>query len=101
MIGYASTHIVFSSDDLAVFKRRLGPRHPITVRVGLALRDVADPALCQYRAAARAHHRDGQLEIDAGAVVSKGDDPGAYVMAWLWIDDDDLAPSADAEVPHD
>ena len=30
----------------------------------------------------------GKLEIDEGAVVSKSDDPGAYVMAWLWVSDD-------------
>jgi hypothetical protein len=88
---FASAHIVFSTDDLAVFERRLGPCHPITIRVRLALADLADPYLCEYRAAAQAHHREGELEIDPGAVVSKGDDPGAYVMAWLWIDDTELA----------
>ena len=30
-----------------------------------------------------------ELEIDLGAVVSKGGDHGAYVMAWLWIGDDE------------
>jgi hypothetical protein len=89
---YASTHIIFSTDDLGVLQRRLGPRHPITIRVRLALADLADPHLCEYRAAAQAHHREGELEIDPASVVSKGDDPGAYVMVWLWIDDDELAP---------
>lgn len=36
------------------------------------------------------HHRDGELEIDhesdGTCMVSKGDDPGAYVMAWVWVD---------------
>ena len=31
------------------------------------------------------HHRDGELEIDDDAVVSRGDDDGAYVQAWVWV----------------
>jgi hypothetical protein len=37
-------------------------------------------------ALAQAQARDGELEIDEGAVVSEGDDNGAYVSAWLWVD---------------
>ena len=33
---------------------------------------------------------DGAVEIDADALVSIGDDPGAYVMAWVWVDNADL-----------
>ena len=36
------------------------------------------------------HLRDGELELDEGAIVSKGDDPGAYVMTWIWVSDDEL-----------
>ncbi|NKL08365.1 hypothetical protein GFL39_26205 [Rhizobium leguminosarum bv. viciae] len=44
--------------------------------------DPADP----YREAAREHWSDeGGCEIDDSAVVSHGDDPGAYVMAWVWV----------------
>jgi hypothetical protein len=44
--------------------------------------DPADP----YREAAREHWGDeGGCEIDDSAVVSHGDDPGAYVMAWVWV----------------
>jgi hypothetical protein len=32
------------------------------------------------------HGRDGELEFDDGCVVSEGDDNGAYVMAWRWVD---------------
>lgn len=40
----------------------------------------------KYRTAAQERYsRDGELEIDDEAVVSPGDDPGAYVMAWRWI----------------
>lgn len=28
---------------------------------------------------------DDELKVDADAVVSPGDDPGAWVMAWIWI----------------
>ena len=31
------------------------------------------------------YHREGQLEVDDGAPVSKGDDDGAYVQAWVWV----------------
>ena len=33
--------------------------------------------------------RDGELEIDGDAIVSKGSDGGAYVMAWLYVEDED------------
>lgn len=43
-----------------------------------------------YVAAAQSEGRDGDLEIDSNAVVSLGDDPGAYVMAWVWVDDSSI-----------
>lgn len=42
----------------------------------------------KYRAAAT--NKDGELEVDGNAIVSFGDDPGAYVMAWQWVSEDDL-----------
>jgi hypothetical protein len=52
-----------------------------------------------YVAAARAHHllSEGMLEVDDPAVVSQGDDSGAYVMAWLWIDDAAAGVTSEAE----
>jgi len=42
-----------------------------------------------YRAkAGRTLHRDGELEFDDGAVVSRGADNGAYVQCWAWVEDD-------------
>ncbi len=44
-------------------------------------------------AAHRLHHKDGEIEIDKDtdnlptSRVSRGDDPGAYVLAWVWVDD--------------
>ena len=41
----------------------------------------------QIRALASAqYHRDGELEIDPDARISEGDDNGAYVQAWVWVD---------------
>lgn len=31
---------------------------------------------------------DGEIEVDHNALVSRGDDPGAYVAAWVWVSDD-------------
>lgn len=45
----------------------------------------------QYRAAAKLfHHEEGECEIDDKAVVSVSDEGGAYVQAWVWVDDSQL-----------
>lgn len=45
-----------------------------------------------YRQAARKkYEREGELEIDEGALVSLGADPGAYIQAWVWIYNDALS----------
>lgn len=46
------------------------------------------PEATAYREAASELSKDGELEIDDGAIVSMGDDPGAYVMAWLWVSEE-------------
>lgn len=49
-----------------------------------------NPTFSQYRAAAqRIYNDEGTCEIDDNAKISKGDDDGAYVQAWVWIRDDD------------
>lgn len=49
---------------------------------------MSDPTDKEYRALAREQwHRDGEIEIDEDAVVSVSDDDGAYVQAWVWVDD--------------
>ncbi len=94
-----STHVILTADDLAVLERRLGSGHDLCERVRSALSDAVDPILNTYRHAARRLAHSGELEIDPGAVVSKGDDPGAYVMAWLWISDADAGiRSADSNL---
>jgi hypothetical protein len=42
------------------------------------------------RAAKEQFEQEGHTEFDDSIVVSLGDDPGAYVMAWVWVSDDDL-----------
>ncbi len=48
-----------------------------------------EPELDAYVARAREQwHRDGEVEIDdPGVIVSAGADAGAYVLAWVWVDD--------------
>lgn len=67
------------------------------------VRDLADPAFTPAEAAAGVRdvlmtdeeirqqargewQRDGEIEIDAAAIVSRSEDGGAYVAAWVWID---------------
>ena len=47
------------------------------------------PALDRYIERARmTWRRDGAIEIDdPGVIVSEGADDGAYVLAWVWVDD--------------
>jgi hypothetical protein len=47
-----------------------------------------DPATDEkYRDAVPA--KDGELECDGDAIVSKGGDGGAYVQCWVWVADED------------
>lgn len=32
------------------------------------------------------HEKEGAIEFDEDAVVSEGDDNGAYVTGWIWVD---------------
>ena len=52
----------------------------------------ADPALdAAYRESATNEYTDeGRIEIDSDAVVSYGDDDGAHVAAWVWVDRSDV-----------
>ncbi len=54
--------------------------------------EIKDPRYCELALAFRAAvpTSDGDLEIDEDAEVSFGDDPGAYVMVWKWVPEEDL-----------
>jgi hypothetical protein len=58
-----------------------------------------DPNTAAFRAGADREARDGELEVDLDdAVVSRGDDPGAYVMCWLWVSNSEAGlPDPDEE----
>jgi len=45
-----------------------------------------------YIEAAKAGKYSSEIEVDEGAKVSHGDEPGAYVQAWVWIPDEEAAP---------
>lgn len=56
----------------------------------------------KYRdAASEKHGRDGECEIDGNGLVSVSSDGGAYVMAWVWVDDEEagIGPEEDDNEP--
>lgn len=58
-------------------------------RLNLGIAAQNDDAANAYRNKAKnLFHADGEVEIDDDALVSMGDDPGAYVQGWLWVPDD-------------
>lgn len=60
-----------------------------TVEIMTAKADLADEEHNYYRELADDKKaRDGELEFDSDAVVSLGNDNGAYVMGWAWVEDD-------------
>jgi hypothetical protein len=48
-----------------------------------------------YRTAARRQYqREGEIEVQDNAVISRSSDPGdpgAYVQAWVWVYEEDAA----------
>lgn len=58
-----------------------------------------DPSDADFISAASEKHEfgsDGDVDIDENAVVSRSDD-GAYVMAWLWVSNEDAGLSDENE----
>lgn len=66
--------------------------------------DESDVQTEQYRMAAKElWHKDGEIEVDADAVVSIAEeDPkdGAYVAAWVWVNAEELQQVGDQEVAN-
>jgi hypothetical protein len=62
------------------------------------------PEYAKYREAAMHHRllRDGELEVDDNAIVSDDQDDdesiGAYVEAWLWIDNEEAGIATKEDV---
>ncbi len=39
-----------------------------------------------FRARAKEmYQQEGEIEVDNDALISRGDDEGAYVEAWVWV----------------
>lgn len=51
-----------------------------------------------YRCTAMAQQKDGEIEVDAGAIVSLSDSGGAYVQAWFWVDEYDVFDDDPCEI---
>lgn len=66
--------------------------HYFAQTLGWRLTEQSAKDVAAYRATARErHHRAGELEIDDGATVSLSEG-GAYVSAWVWVSEDEVAP---------
>ena len=61
------------------------------LQFGDCLQAFANDTSDGYVLAARDEAREGELEVDSRTVVSRGDDNGAYVLAWLWVSANDAA----------
>lgn len=62
--------------DAARFKKAAKAASPEESKRRETLRQMADDQ----------HGEEGGLEIDGDAATSEGNDNGAYVAAWLWVD---------------
>lgn len=50
------------------------------------------PTNAEVRSTAREMFEDeGRIEFDDTPKVSRGTDKGAYVAAWVWVSDEDVA----------
>jgi hypothetical protein len=79
------TRVRVSADDL----KDINPESELYKRAKSDLDEF--PAGAAYREYARERLQDdGELEFDYDAVVSLSGEPGAYVMAWVWIDEEEL-----------
>lgn len=56
-------------------------------------REVVDLAFAQV-------HAEGDCEVDQSAIVSAGEDNGAYVMTWSWVDFEGTALCKSKQVAH-
>lgn len=73
-------------EDLQVIE----PTSDLAKRVRMQMRKQRSHKSNQYRNVARTLASEGTLEIDDNATVSISADMGAYVQAWLWVDESDV-----------
>lgn len=79
---------------IALTEKGGAPFERIAKELDDAIAEQEGPEATAYREAAFNRSKDGELEVDAGAIVSMGDDPGAYVAAWIWIPEGDAVKEA-------
>lgn len=54
----------------------------------------------EYRVLARRYYHDeGVIEIDDNALIAKGADCGAYVEAWVWVDNPNWGDPSEGHPP--
>ena len=58
------------------------------------LTEAPEPTDEAYRTAAMQYAND-DFEVDSDAVVSRGGDPGSWVMSWIWITDEKAGVKSD------
>jgi hypothetical protein len=83
-----------SEEDLLESDEKLDPKDSTLAKrsPGLHLDE-------QYRTAAKdTYHQDGSIEIDDHAIVSHSEE-GAYVQAWVWIDQWQVDPEPSPKKP--
>jgi len=89
------------------------PTHVDLMEEGAPVTESDPPALAApdpideaYRKAAKKqYHDEGRIEVDDGATVSKAQDVtvsgGAYVQAWVWVENDTAGICAKCGQPSD
>lgn len=80
--------IIITDEHAKAILALLGPEH---AEIAAAITEKLEPVpnAEDYRDAAEREHASDELEIDQGAPVSPGGDPGAWVQAWVWVSDED------------
>lgn len=100
-MGFDVNLIFLTDDQLGVIKGYIGNDTELLtalttpVDFGTCIKffgEKQEPELNAYATAAEGLNivSDGECEIDSWGIVSKGEDLGAYVMAWVWVADSDL-----------
>lgn len=92
----AAVRVRMTEEDL----KDINPESGLYKRAVETMRD--DEAGKTYREYAQARlHKDGDTEFDDDAAVSLGCGDGAYVMAWVWVDNEDLYAAGYLERPEE
>lgn len=88
--GRESSVGTLNREDLAVLQELRNTMAPEVGRMTLRTLHEWGEADRYSAAAQRIHGDEGQVEIDDRAPISRGEDPGAYVQAWVWVPESEL-----------